>query len=134
MKDETQLTDPNASKSPHGRFLEHADRGELAFQRDGTGKAYFPPRVIAPNNGSDPIWAISGGTGAIYSLTLVRHKGEPPLALAMIDLDEGFRLMSHVDSETPENLRIGDRVRVSFRPLAEGQPPMPVFVRVEELS
>ncbi|MFB9794383.1 Zn-ribbon domain-containing OB-fold protein [Shinella granuli] len=132
MKDETQLTENSLTQSPHGRFLEHAARGELAFQRDSTGRAFFPPRLIAPKEGTDPTWDVSVGTGAIHSLTLVRHKGEAPLALAMIDLDEGFRIMSHVDAADPENLRIGDRVKVAFRPLADGQPPMPVFALTEE--
>ena len=132
MKDETQLSDQNLEQSPHGRFLEHAARGELVFQRDGAGKAYFPPRLVSPRDGADPTWHVSAGTGAIHSLTLVRHKGEPPFALAMIDLDEGFRMMSRVDSDEPETLRIGDRTRVAFRPLTEGQPPMPVFKLTEK--
>lgn len=125
------MTEGNLPHSPQGRFLEHAARSELAFQRDGSGRAFFPPRVIAPNDGTDPVWEISAGAGAIHALTLVRNKGEPPLALAMIELDEGFRLMSHVLSDAPEALRIGDRVQVAFRPLAEGQPPMPVFTPAE---
>lgn len=134
MKGETQLTEHNLAQSPYGRFLEHAARGELAFQRDGKGKPFFPPRLVAPIDGSDPFWDVSAGTGAIHSLTLVRHKDERPFALAMIDLDEGFRIMSHVDSERPENLRIGDRVQVFFRPLADGQPPMPVFKSREKAA
>lgn len=125
------MTEQNMAQSPYGRFLEHAARGELAFQRDAAGNAFFPPRVAAPKNGSEPAWDISAGTGAIHALTLVRHKGEPALALAMIELDEGFRLMSHVLSDTPEELAIGDRVQVVFQPLAGGQPPMPVFSPME---
>ncbi len=132
MKDETQLTEHNLAQSPHGRFLEHVARGELAFQRDGKGEAFFPPRLVSPKDGTDPVWAVSAGVGTIHSLTLVRHKGEPPVALAMIDLDEGFRLMSQVDSDRPESLHIGDRVQVAFRPLAEGQPQMPVFKPTEK--
>lgn len=118
-------------KSPHGRFLEHAAKGELAFQRDASGNAFFPPRLVSPKDGSTPTWDISAGNGTIYSVTLARHKGEAPLPLAMIDLDEGFRMMSVIDSEAPEALRIGDKVIVAFRPLAEGQPAMPVFKPVE---
>lgn len=125
------MTEENLAQSPFGRSLDHAAKGELAFQRDGSGKAFFPPRVIAPKDGAMPVWDISAGRGVIHALTLVRHKGEPPLALAMIELDEGFRMMSHVLSDAPETLRIGDRVKVSFRPLAEGQPPMPVFTLAE---
>lgn len=115
------------SPSPRRHFLDRAAQGELAFQRDGAGMAFFPPRVIAPKDGAAPVWDVSAGRGVIHALTLARHKGEPPLALAMIEMDEGFRLMSNVLTATPESLRIGDRVEVAFRPLAEGEPPLPVF-------
>lgn len=64
----------------------------------------------------------------------MRHKGEAPLPLALVDLDEGFRMMSNIVTDAPESLRIGDRVSVTFRSLAEGQPPLPVFVREGEAA
>lgn len=108
-------------QSPYGRFLEHCSRGELAYQTDAIGGAVFYPRVL------DLPWQVSKGQGAIYSRTIVRHGDEQPFVLALVDMDEGFRLMSRVDSNAPESVKIGDRVRVKFRPLAEGQPPLPVF-------
>lgn len=128
------MTEENLPQSPYGRFLYHAARGELAFQRDAEGRAFFPPRLVSPKDGSEPSWCISAGKGSIHSLTLVRHKGEAPLPLALVDLDEGFRMMSNIVTDAPESLRIGDRVSVTFRSLAEGQPPLPVFVREGEAA
>lgn len=112
-------------QSPYGRFLEHCARGELVYQIGADGTAVFYPRVF------DCCWAVSAGAGEIHASTIVRHRNEPPFALVLVDMDEGFRLMSRIDSDVPETVKIGDRVRVRFRALAEGQPPLPVFV-VEE--
>lgn len=128
------MTEENLPQSPYGRFLYHAARGELAFQRDAEGRAFFPPRLVSPKDGGEPSWCISAGKGSIHSLTLVRYKGEAPLPLALVDLDEGFRMMSNIVTDAPESLRIGDRVSVTFRSLAEGQPPLPVFVREGEAA
>lgn len=116
-----------APQSPYGRFLEHCARGELAFQRSRSGKALFYPRLVDPESGEEPEWAVSNGVGAVHAVTVVHQKDQKPFALALIDLDEGFRMMSRVDSDTPDAIGIGTRVKVGFRSLTEGQPPLPVF-------
>jgi uncharacterized protein len=56
------------------------------------------------------------GTGTVYAITLVTRapaeefRPHVPYAIALIDADEGFRLMAHVDRD----LRIGDKVRARF--------------------
>lgn len=109
-------------ESPYGRFLKHCARGELAYQKAPDGSAIFYPRAVAYT------WEISSGRGEIYSRTIVRHKDEPPFVLALVQMEEGFRLLARVDSDEPRSVKIGDRVRVTFRSLAEGQPALPVFV------
>jgi uncharacterized protein len=118
--------------SPYGRFLHHCAQGELAYQRTSTGDALFFPRLVDPTDTAiAPQWAISKGLGRVYSVTVVRHRNETPFALALIDLDEGFRMMSHVEAGDPESVAIGARVKVGFRRFAEDQPALPVFSIVE---
>lgn len=118
--------------SSYGRFLHHCARGELAYQRTRSGKALFYPRLVDPEAAdAAPQWAVSQGLGRVHSVTLVHHRDETPFALALIDLDEGFRMMSRVDTDDPGGVTIGARVRVGFRSLAEGQPELPVFTIVE---
>ena len=119
--------DELASQSPYGRFLEHCALGELAFQVSRSGKALIYPRLIDPESGEAPQWAISKGRGVVHAVTVVHQKDQQPFALALIDLDEGFRMMSRVDTDSPANIAIGTRVTVGFRSLAEGQPALPVF-------
>jgi len=118
--------------SPRARFLDAAARGELAFQRGANGEAVFPPRLVAPAGVSEPLeWARSDGLGAVHSVTLVHPRGEPVFALALVDLDEGFRMMARVDADDPATVAIGTRVRVGFRALDPDGPPLPVFTLAE---
>lgn len=120
-----------AAQAPYGKFLEHCARGELAYQRSRSGKALFYPRLVDPDGGDAPKWAISSGLGAVYSATIVQQKDAEPFVLALIDLDEGFRMMSRIDTDAPDSIGIGARVKVAFRSLAQGQPVLPVFVVAE---
>ena len=120
-------------KSPLAIYQEHLDRGELAYQvSTADGKAVFFPRVIAPGTGRDDLqWRVSGGRGVVYSTTVAYYKGEPPLNVALIDLDEGFRMMSRVEGLPAEEVRIGMRVALRVLPAAEGRAALPVFVPAE---
>jgi uncharacterized OB-fold protein len=51
--------------------------------------------------------------------------------VALIDCDEGFRLMSRVEDIAPEQVRIGQRVRLRVHHPAGEEAPYPVFVPVE---
>ena len=87
-------------QSPLGTYLEHCRRGELAYQVcTDDGSAVFYPRAVAPGSGSRNLeWRISRGLGTVYTTTVVHYRGEPPLNVAIIDLDEGFRLMKAGES------------------------------------
>ena len=116
-------------QSPLGVYVEHLKKGELAYQvctDDNT--PIFYPRAVAPGTGSGNIeWRVSGGTGTVYTTTVVHYKGEPPLNVAMIDLDEGFRMMSRVEDIDPMQVRIGMRVKLKVHPGDDKTLPYPVF-------
>ncbi len=113
------------TSSPNATYTAHCAEGELAYQVDtSTGTAVFFPRVIAPATGAPLEWRVSKGLGTVHATTVVHTKGEPPHTVALIDLDEGFRMMSRVEGIDPMAVRIGMRVRVRMHP---GEPPYPVF-------
>lgn len=128
MQDETQSLEDLAKLSPYGRYLYHCAKGELAYQRSVSGKAIFYPRIHDPDTGGPAHWQISAGKGAIYAVTLAHHRGEAPLPVAVVELDEGFRMMTNIMTQTPEALGVGTRVELSFKSLTEGQPALPVFI------
>jgi len=114
--------------SPNATYTAHCEKGELAYQVNTvTGAAVFHPRVIAPGDGAALEWRISKGLGTVHATTVVHTRGEPPHNVALIDLDEGFRMMSRVEGIDPMQVAIGLRVRVRMHPGAEGNPPYPVF-------
>lgn len=119
---------PNLSTlSPRARFLAHCAKGELAFQRDpATGRAIFYPRMAAPGSGAEhPPWEVSAGIGTVYSTTCVRSR-DGDHNVALIDMEEGFRLLSRVEGIAPDAVRIGQQVRVRMR-TDDGEYPYPVF-------
>lgn len=115
--------------SPGATYAAHCAKGELAYQVDtSTGRAVFYPRVIAPGSGAALEWRVSGGLGTVHATTVVHNRNEPPHNVALIDLDEGFRMMSRVEDIDPMAVAIGLRVRLRMHPGGEGIGPYPVFV------
>ena len=116
------------SLSPLETYLSYCRRGHLAYQVTEDGEAVFFPRVIAPQSGRPLAWRVSEGTGTVYATTVVYRRDEEPLNVALIDLDEGFRMMSRVEGVDPTAVRIGDRVRVKIQEGDDSEPPLPLFV------
>ena len=88
----------------------------------------FYPRPFCILCDSDRVdWVESKGVGTVYSLTTVVRKILPdfeiPYMVAIVELNEGPRLLSSVVSDSCD---IGDPVRVAWRE-REGKPPLPVF-------
>jgi uncharacterized OB-fold protein len=121
---------PAAEKSPNKVYIDHLERGELAYQfSPEAGKAVFYPRVLCLFTGSSKLeWRVSKGLGTVYATTVV-HPGEgAPYNVALIDCDEGFRMMSRVEGIAPDKVRIGQRVRLRVQARAGDEDPMPLFV------
>jgi len=117
-----------AGASPLEQFRDHLQRGELAYQIDAaSGQPVFHPRVIAPGTGNDVEWRVSAGKGIVHAVTVISPRGEPAYNVVLVDMDEGFRLMSRVEQVPAEAVRIGMRVRARVH-TPEGATPYPVFV------
>ncbi|CAB4916602.1 unannotated protein [freshwater metagenome] len=95
---------PPAGLAPAERLAWHAARGEVAYTVDAGGVPVWPPQV-----GLD--WRLSAGRGRIYTMTVMRPRGGEPRNLALIDLDEGLRIMSRVEGGPAA---IGDAVSARF--------------------
>ncbi|MBS1862092.1 MAG: OB-fold domain-containing protein [Actinobacteria bacterium] len=116
---------------PWSGYQEGLARGELRFQRCGEcGRAVFYPRLLCPFCGSaDPAWETAAGGGTVYATTTMRPRDEAPYHVCLVDLDEGFRMMSRVDGVAPDAVRIGDRLRLLI--VEEDGRPVPTFVPAE---
>jgi uncharacterized OB-fold protein len=77
-------------------------------------------------------WIEASGKGTIYSRTIIRQnpsrsfKHLIPFVVALIDLDDGPRMMSNVVGTPAEEVNIGDRVRVTFEPVSD-TAALPMF-------
>jgi uncharacterized OB-fold protein len=116
--------------SPLSTYQAHCRAGRLAYQVAPDGRAVFHPRVAAPGSGAPLSWRISTGLGAVYSTTVVHPREGAPYNVALIDLDEGFRMMSRVEGMAPADVVIGLRVQVRMVEEADGVT-RPVFVAAE---
>ena len=73
------------------------------------------------------------GTGVVYSFTILHHPQHPsfeyPVIAALVDVDEGVRILSNLVDIAPDAVRIGMRVRVRFEPTRDDMT-VPVFAPV----
>jgi uncharacterized protein len=103
-------------------FWEACNREELLYQYcPACNRVQFYPRACCTHCGGSSLeWRKSVGLGSIYTFTLNFRAPSPafaleiPYVIALVDLDEGFRLMLNVMDCNPETVRIGQRVRIVF--------------------
>ncbi|HKD57472.1 MAG TPA: OB-fold domain-containing protein [Hyphomicrobiaceae bacterium] len=126
---------PSREPSPLNRYLAHLEKGELAYQfSPDAGRAVFYPRLLCPFTGSASLeWRISKGTGTVHATTVVHPAQGTPYNVALIDCDEGFRLMSRVEGIDPMQVKIGQRVRFRVHRPGGDDPPCPVFIPAENV-
>jgi hypothetical protein len=108
-------------------FWEATGRHELLVQHcGGCGLAIWYPRFVCPAcHGTDLAYRNSMGTGTIYSLTLttrgiLEYKDCGPYVLALVELDEGPKVLTNIVEADPAGLEIGQRVEVVFHDTGEG--------------
>jgi uncharacterized OB-fold protein len=121
-----------AGEPPAVVYRRYLESGLLGFQRcAGCGAAVFYPRVVCPFcGGPDLAWQTSSGRGVVYATTAVHRRDADPYNVVLVDLEEGFRMMSRVESVPAEDVKIGTRVRL--RVDRGGDDPVPVFVPEDE--
>jgi uncharacterized OB-fold protein len=121
---------PNATTSPLATYISHLEKGELAYQfSPEANRAVFFPRVLCPFTGSDKLeWRVSTGRGTVYATTVVYPAEGAPFNVALVDCDEGFRLMSRVEGIAPEQVTIGMRVKFRVHRPGGEEAPIPVFI------
>jgi uncharacterized OB-fold protein len=91
----------------------------------------FYPRILCSHcGGQDLSWHAASGHGRIASFSVVRRAisaaWEAPYLVALIDLEEGPRMMSNIVDCDPQDVRIGHAVTVDFEAWSEAIT-LPVF-------
>ena len=121
------------SGAPYARYVQHLKAGELAYQYSPVAeRAVFFPRVRCPYSGQDCLeWRISAGIGTVYSTSVVYPRKGDPYNVALVDLDEGFRMMSRVIADNPLSVAIGQRVQFQSAVQDGLDDPIAVFTLME---
>ena len=92
-------------------FEESLARGEFRIQQcKDCGQHVFYPRHLCHHCGSSNLkWVEASGRATVYSTAVVRRRPEKGgnYNIALIDLEEGPRMMSRVVDVDPEEVSIG---------------------------
>ena len=99
-------------------------------------RAVFFPRAVCPGClGTDLEWRASAGTGRVYAVT-VEHRPQDrggasraPYAIALVDVDEGWRMLTNIVGCDPSDVTVGMPVAVTWEPLPDGRH-LPLFAPV----
>jgi hypothetical protein len=120
------LTDDNAF------FWEAAIEGQLVAQRcRGCGRLRHPPRPMCPDCRSLEFEVVPlSGRGSLYSYAILHHPRHPafdyPVIAALVDLEEGIRLVSNLSGVEAADIEIGMELEVEFDATENGGA-VPVF-------
>jgi uncharacterized OB-fold protein len=93
---------------------------------------HFPREACPACLGTALEFRPASGLGAVYALSTMPKPGNPgmagrePYVVALVDLDEGVRLLTNLVGPDAAEAGVGDRVAVGWEPLADGRH-LPVF-------
>ena len=89
-------------------------------------KRLAPTRAVCACGNSELPWVDTSGQGRIFSYTVVHRAPDPafrpevPYVIAIVELDEGAKLMSNIIGCSPADVRVGMKVRAVFDQVAPG--------------
>lgn len=117
-------------------FWDGVKAGELRVQKcNSCGELQHPPGPVCQYCQSDDLsYIVSSGKGELYSFVVMHYPEVPPFdypnPIGLIELDEGARLIAGLKDVNKDELKIGQRVEVSFTDF-EGDLTLPLFTVVK---
>ena len=113
-------------------FWDATGEGRLLVQRCANGHHQLYPRAHCVTCREPVEWVDASGNATVYSFTVLRqHHSRSlrhllPMVVALVDLEEGPRLMTNRVGVEPEDVEIGMRVEVWFERVSE-TAALPMF-------
>ena len=107
-------------------------------------RGVFYPRVFCPHcaSGSDALeWRDASGRATVHAAVVENRpeaagatfSGAQPYCVALVDLEEGVRMLTNVVGCPPADVRCGMPVTVTWEPLSDGRQ-LPLFAPAGEGS
>ncbi len=118
-------------------FWEGTQKGELRIQScNACGALRHPPGPACPECGAlDRGHVVASGRGTVFSYIVHRHPPVPgkelPIVIALIDLEEGVRMVGEVTDVTDAEIEIGMPLQVAFNDV-DDDLILPIWTRVPE--
>jgi hypothetical protein len=108
-------------------FWDAAREGTFLLRRCADcGRAHHYPRPFCPFCWSENVpWEAASGRATLYTFSTVHLNDLPPFdeqlpyVAAVVDLEEGPRVMTRVVDATAEDLHIGMPMEVTFAPITD---------------
>ncbi|MCX8071437.1 MAG: OB-fold domain-containing protein [Candidatus Binatia bacterium] len=104
-------------------FWDGARQGKLMLQRERhTGRLHWPPKPLYWRE-AELEWFEASGFGTVFSYVIAYEPFLPafrhrlPMVLAIVETDEGARLVTYIVNCPPEQVHFGMPVRVVFERL-----------------
>jgi uncharacterized OB-fold protein len=118
-------------------FWEATRDGRLLVQwcLDCDGPVFFPRAVCPRCLGTALEWRPSHGTGTVYAATVEHRPQNPmmadraPYVVALVDVDDGWRMLTGVVGCDPDEVVVGMRVTVTWEALSDGRR-LPLFTPI----
>jgi uncharacterized OB-fold protein len=116
------LPRPSELSKPH---WEGCRNGELRVQRcSDCGAFEFVPKPVCTRCFSESLeWVTSSGRGHVYSYTEVHRPQRPsfdvPYIVAIIELEEGWHMLTNLVECTNDDVSVGLEVEVDFRRMSD---------------
>jgi uncharacterized OB-fold protein len=114
----TPLTEP---------FWDRANEGELLIQHCSScgHRQHYPRNICISCWADEPLWMSASGNGVVWTFTVVEKPGHPawvdevPYVIALVELEEGPRVMTRIVDYPPELVSVG--MPVSLAPTWDEQ-------------
>lgn len=108
-------------------FWKAAKQHKLVIQecRDCNHKIFYPRKYCPDCWSQDLVWAEASGKAKLYSFTIMKDMVEAkfmkdlPYVLALVDLEEGIRMMTRIVGCEPEQVKMDMDVEVVFEDITE---------------
>jgi hypothetical protein len=108
-------------------YWEGCKAGKLLLPRcRSCGELFFYPKHFCPACLSGDLeWVEASGKGIIHTFTVISrapssaYEADVPYVIAIIDLQEGLRMLSNVIGIPPDQVRVGMPVEVVFEQVTE---------------
>jgi hypothetical protein len=112
---------PDLEDADTGQFWVAAQEHRLTYGvcRSCEAVIFYPRDHCTTCLSEDVETRDSAGKGTIYSYTVIRRNPDPafsgntPYVVALVDLAEGFRLLTHIKVD-PDSVRVGQPVSLSW--------------------